>query len=164
MRSKPPDQTHAGGPVVAAAGNEHLADITALAGIVWRAYYPGIISHEQIDYMLARMYRLEVMREELAKGISYDRLLVSGQLRAFASYGMVAPGEVKLHKLYVHPGCQRRGYGTVLLRHVEQVSSARGAQMLVLAVNKKNKQAISAYKKNGFVIREAIIADIGGGF
>ena len=35
---------------------------------------------------------------------------------------------------------------------------------LVLAVNKANAKAISAYTKYGFRIREAIVQDIGGGF
>ena len=36
--------------------------------------------------------------------------------------------------------------------------------MLVLNVNKNNDRAISAYVRNGFVVREAVVVDIGGGF
>ena len=35
---------------------------------------------------------------------------------------------------------------------------------LVLAVNKANAQAISAYTKYGFHIRESVVQDIGGGY
>ena len=57
-----------------------LPAIAELAGVIWRACYPGIISHAQIDYMLARMYALDTMREEIhSQGIRYDRLLVARQ-------------------------------------------------------------------------------------
>ena len=47
------------------AQEEHLPAISELAGVIWRACYPGIITHEQIDYMLARMYSLDVLRDEI---------------------------------------------------------------------------------------------------
>jgi diamine N-acetyltransferase len=68
-----------------------LPAIAELAGVSWRACYPGIISHAQIDYMLARMYALDVLRDEIcSQGICYDRLLVDGKLAGFAAYGPVA--------------------------------------------------------------------------
>ena len=148
-----------------AAGPEHLPEIIALAGIIWRAHYPGIISPDQIDYMLGRMYDAEVMRRELDSGIAYDRLLVNDELRAFSSYGATStPGEMKLHKLYVHPDFQRCGLGSRLLAHAEFAARRRGFTTMLLAVNKKNGKAIDAYLKNGFTIRESVVSDIGGGF
>jgi ribosomal protein S18 acetylase RimI-like enzyme len=144
---------------------EHLAEIAALAEIIWRAHYPGIISREQIDYMLVRIYDVEVMQRELTSGTAYDRLLVRGQLRGFASHGPTGvPGELKLHKLYIHPDYQRQGLGASLLKHVERAACDRGFTTLVLAVNKKNTKAIAAYRKHGFAIRESVVVDIGGGF
>lgn len=146
-------------------GPEHLAEIAALAAIIWRAHYPGIISNEQIDYMLTRMYDVEVMRRELESGIAYDRLLIDRQLRGFASSGPTSnSGELKLHKLYIHPDCQRQGFGAMLLQRVESVARERSFPTVVLTVNKKNTNAIAAYRKNGFTIRESVVTDIGGGF
>ena len=50
--------------IVPATG-EHLPAIAELAGVIWRACYPGIITPAQIDYMLARMYALDVLRDEI---------------------------------------------------------------------------------------------------
>ena len=146
------------------AGPEHLPAIAALADVVWRAHYPGIIPVAQIDYMLPRMYGLEVMRRELADGVNYDRLLVNGDILGFASYGPVASAEMKLHKLYLHPEWHGRGLGSRLLAHVERQASGRGFHTLILAVNKANQKAIAAYRRNGFAVRETIVSDIGGGF
>ena len=43
-----------------------------LAQRIWHAHYSGIISREQIDYMLARMYAAEVIRSELAAGVAWN--------------------------------------------------------------------------------------------
>jgi ribosomal protein S18 acetylase RimI-like enzyme len=150
---------------IQSAGPEHLPEIAAVATVIWRAHYPGIIPPEQIDYMLGRMYDVEVMRKEIDSGIVYDRLLVNGELTGFASYGPNSnSGELKLHKLYVHPARQRQGLGTLLLNHVEAIARQRAFTHLVLAVNKRNRQAIAAYLKHGFAIRESVVVDIGGGF
>jgi diamine N-acetyltransferase len=147
------------------AREEHLAEIASLAGIIWRAHYPEIISPEQIEYMLAHMYDLDVLRRELASGIHFDRALVDGVLRGFSSYGPSgAPGEVKLHKFYVHPDWQRCGIGRALLNQCEANARGRGATSLVLNVNKRNVHAIAAYQKHGFTICESVTVDIGGGF
>lgn len=142
------------------AGPEHVADIARLATIVWRAHYPGIISHEQIDYMLAKMYDLDVLRSEIAAGITYLRAVENGQLFGFAAYGP-ANNEIKLHKLYVDRQHQRRGIGKALINHVERACDGRA---LMLTVNRRNHKAIAAYQKHGFVIRESVVADIGDGF
>ena len=144
---------------------EHLAEISALAAVIWRAHYPGIITPAQIDYMLARSYDVDTMRRELENGIAWFRALVDGELRAFASVG---PTEIaikfKLHKLYVHPDWQRHGLGSRLLKECESTARTHGAATLMLNVNKRNEIAIRAYRQRGFTIRESIIADIGGGF
>ena len=46
-----------------------LAEISGLAAIIWRAHYPGIITAEQIDYMLARMLDVNTLRHELERGV-----------------------------------------------------------------------------------------------
>ena len=158
---------HANGSLeIVPATEADLPAIAELAGVSWRACYPGIISHAQIDYMLARMYSLDVLRDEIrSQGIRYDRLLVEDKLAGFASYGPIAdPGVMKLHKLYLPPDRLGLGLGSRLLQHVEREVHASGARRLVLSVNKRNTRAIKAYQKNGFVIAESVVTDIGSGF
>jgi GNAT superfamily N-acetyltransferase len=143
-----------------------LPSIASLAGVIWRMYYPEIISTEQIDYMLAKMYSLEVLREEiLTQAICFERLLLSDELAGFASYGPTNQANVfKLHKIYLHPSWHNRGLGSLLLRHCEHETAKLGAQRLILTVNKHNSKALAAYQRNGFAITESVIANIGGGF
>jgi len=143
-----------------------LPAISELAGVIWRACYPGIITMEQIDYMLAKMYAPGVLRDEIrSQGIRYDCLFVVGKMAGFASYGPASePGVTKLHKLYLLPELHGRGLGSRLLQHCELEVRAVGAHRLILSVNKRNAKAIAAYQRNGFVIAESVVTDIGGGF
>ncbi|MBI4193684.1 MAG: GNAT family N-acetyltransferase [Betaproteobacteria bacterium] len=140
--------------------------ISVLAREIWERHYPGIISAAQIEYMLAQRYEPRLIRAELQRDdLWWDKLLAAGRLAGFASYFLSGqPGEMKLDKLYVHQDHQRRGYGGLLISHVSRQSRARGCSRLVLAVNRSNTNAIAAYRKHGFEVREAAVKDIGGGF
>ena len=148
------------------ATESDLPAISKLAGVIWRACYPGMITHAQIDYMLARMYAPEVLRDEIhSQEIRYDCLLVDGKLAGFASCGPASErGVVKLHKLYLLPEMHGCGLGSRLLQHVEREVRAGAGRRLILSVNKRNTRAITAYQRNGFVIAESVVTDIGGGF
>ena len=148
------------------AAVEHLPAIRELAAVIWHAHYPGIIAREQIDYMLARMYSLETLRDELqTHGIRYERLLMNDVLVGFAAYGPAAdPESWKLHKLYLLPEQHGRGLGSQLLRHCETQTHSLGARRLLLNVNKRNTKAIAAYQRNGYTVSDSVCLDIGDGF
>lgn len=145
---------------------EHLPALAKLAGVIWRACYPEVISREQIEYMLARMYALDTLRDELRfHSIRFYRLIVAGEFSGFASMGPDdVPRVMKLHKLYLLPAWHDHGLGSRLLEHCQTEARRLGARRLILAVNKRNRRAISAYRRNGFAIVEAVVTDIGGGF
>jgi GNAT superfamily N-acetyltransferase len=148
------------------AGEADLPALAKLAEAIWRACYPGIISVAQIEYMLSKMYSQETLREEInAQGIRFYRLLVAGQGAGFASIGPTNTADVmKLHKLYLLPAWHGRGLGSLLLKHGEAEAVRLGAHRLILSVNKRNIRAIAAYQRNGFMVAESVVTDIGGGF
>jgi GNAT superfamily N-acetyltransferase len=145
---------------------EELPEVQRLAGVVWRAHYPGIISAAQIEYMLARGYALDALARFLS---SPDRGLelaaIDGELAGLAAWNLTDdPATAKLDKLYVLPARQRSGVGGRLIARVEALAREAGATQLVLNVNKHNAQAIRAYERHGFAIRDAVVVDIGEGF
>lgn len=140
--------------------------IGALARLIWQQAYPGIITQAQIDYMLAQRYAPAYLRAELTRAdLWWDQAFSDGERVGFSSCLLTAtPGEIKLDKLYVHPERQRRGIGAALLAQVLAHGRAHGCETVILAVNKQNRNAIAAYEKHGFVVRDAVRVDIGGGF
>jgi ribosomal protein S18 acetylase RimI-like enzyme len=153
-------------PQILPATEADLPAIARLAKVIWRAHYPGIISPEQIDFMLGKMYSLDVLREEiLLRAIHYVKLFIGEEIVGFASYGPTGqPTTFKLHKLYLRVEWHGRGLGSLLLRHCEREISKLGSRRLLLAVNKTNSKAIAAYKRNGFTVIESKVVDIGRGF
>src|SRR5207244_10209912 len=139
--------------------------IRDLARRIWHEHYPGIISREQIDYMLDRMYDTEVIRREMGDRVRWDLVRSDGEPVGFISCEFDdAARRVKLHKLYLLPSLHGRGIGRQMLERVQLQAAGRGASEIWLQVNKQNTRAIRAYERAGFKVREAVVADIGGGF
>ena len=55
-----------------------------------------------------------------------------------------------LASIGVHPECQRRGIGTVLLRDALRRAGAAGARFLSLEVDRVNRGAVQLYRREGF--------------
>jgi GNAT superfamily N-acetyltransferase len=145
---------------------EDIPDLVRLARDIWYAHYPSIITVEQIEYMLDQRYRPEIIRSQLATNTAWwDKLLLDGAMVAFTSYELGEHANaMKLDKLYVRYDLRGRGYGSMLMQHVEERARALGRVRLYLQVNKNNASAIDAYLRNGFAVTEAARFDIGRGF
>jgi len=158
-----PDATCA--PAIERGAPPDLPDVAALADEIWRAYYPGILSQAQIDYMLARGYAPAALARygrESGAGVAFAR--AEGERAGFACWHRYGAATTKLDKLYVRTTLHARGLGRALVAHVADAARADGAATLVLNVNKGNAAAIAFYERVGFAIREAVVVDIGGGF
>jgi ribosomal protein S18 acetylase RimI-like enzyme len=151
---------------IVGATDAELPAVAELARVIWRQHYPGIIMPEQIEYMLSLGYSLDALRRFIVEaGAGLALAYVSDCLAGFAAYYRPDhPGELKLDKLYVHQDYHGRGVGRRLIAHAEAAATGQGRPTLILNVNKHNAQAIRAYEKCGFSIRESVVVDIGDGF
>jgi GNAT superfamily N-acetyltransferase len=142
-------------------------EVEALAGLareIWLHHYAAIISPEQIDYMLAQRYAPALIRSQLANpDHGWWVAEQDGSLVGF-THTVRTEEQCKLDKLYVHPHHQRHGLGAALLEQAKAWTRQAGRTRLTLQVNRHNALALSAYRKYGFVVTEARVFDIGGGF
>ena len=144
--------------------HDDVPAISALAREIWQASYPGIITQEQIDFMLEQRYGHERLHDDLDNERKWlDQGFFEGRRIGFA-FSEIYRGEFKLDKLYIHPDVQRRGVGGQLIGHVAERARQLGYPAVILQVNKRNEKAIGSYRKYGFVVRESTVDDIGGGF
>jgi len=146
------------------AQREDIPEIQRLARRIWEEAYGGLLSKEQIEYMLEMMYSESVIREELLQGTVWDLIIVEGTPRGYLSYGLWENNSVKLFKIYVGKELRGTGLAADSLSRVKEYASRKGRGSVFLTVNKNNKRAIRAYEKNGFAVTASVVTDIGGGF
>jgi ribosomal protein S18 acetylase RimI-like enzyme len=139
--------------------------IRELACKIWPATYAHILSREQIDYMMERIYSTESLRRQMDEQHHVFLILeAEGRPAGFASYSIYPGGEkAKLQKIYVDPALQGMGLGRLLLNEVSARAQAAGCSVLRLNVNRHN-QARSFYERQGFSVTGEEDIDIGNGF
>ena len=139
-------------------GNEgHIPSIVEIAEKTWCATYSKILSPEQLDYMLKTIYGTGALANVIRDGSQKFLLLKDNHgLQGFVSFG-ARPENMqiwKVHKLYVLPENQGKGYGSVLIEEVKKRMRDRGITTIDLNVNRYNP-AQYFYRKIGFtVLRE----------
>lgn len=146
------------------AVREDIPEIQALARSIWEEAYNGILSKEQINYMLDIMYSREVLNEELSGGVVWDMISDKGNTCGFLSYSLEEGNSVKLSKIYIEKSSRGKAIAGDSVRRVVRYAVNNGRDCVFLTVNKNNKRAIRAYEKNGFIITASVITDIGNGF
>ncbi len=137
--------------------------IRSLADRIWRTCYPGMISEEQISYMLRWMYSPEKLADDFARGIRYE-LLESASGPAAYLATEIQGDALYLHKLYLAPELHGLGLGRGLLEHTFDQACHLRLTVVRLNVNKSNFRAIKSYERAGFTVERSVVNDIGCGF
>ena len=143
-----------------------LSVVRDLAHEIWRTAYPGIITSEQIEYMLERMYAVDEMRQEMVvRGVKYALMEDGDTPAGYLAWERVpSDGSLFLHKLYVKTSLHGRGAGAQALRWLEEKARTDAVTCLRLRVNRNNHRAIRAYLRAGFTFGHDLCSNIGDGF
>lgn len=139
---------------ISKATESDFEKIRDIAYKTWPVVYGEILPPEQLDYMLARFYSDEALRENLVHQ-KHHFIMASdmGNVLGFASFQHHYSGKntTHLHKIYVLPEAQGKGVGKLLMLAVLDFAQKNHSDILSLNVNRFNK-ALDFYKKNGFEI------------
>ncbi len=141
---------------------DELNVVKALAYDIWPRVYDYMISSEQINYMLSLMYDLDQLKQQWLEGVKFVLLEVEGIPQGFAAFEE-KENLVFLHKLYLRPEMQGKGFGKKMLQVAIDYAIDSKKPSLELTVNRNNK-SLDFYLGNGFVIKEEKDFDIGGGY
>lgn len=136
-----------------------------LAHDIWPHTFNDILSKDQITYMLDWMYDLGTLRDQVQVGHLYYVLKEYNTPVGFIGLEPNYPdaGHLRVHKLYVLPDTQGKGFGRQLMNQAIDVAFDLDLESIHLNVNKFNK-SVEFYKHVGFdVIGEEDI-DIGKGY
>jgi diamine N-acetyltransferase len=139
------------------AGIPEIPAIQDIAERTWWPTYSSILSKEEIRYMIDALYSFETISETMSNGSQHYILLTDNSgPQGFASFGRRKENQqvAKLHKIYVLPENQGKGYGRLLIEEVKRRLTNENIRILDLNVNRFNK-AKDFYEKMGFsVLRE----------
>lgn len=155
-------------PTIVPASPADYPIVQRLAHTIWPPTFGNILSPAQIDYMLELMYSIPALTRQAAEGqvfhLLYDDRPEVGRPVGYLSHQLdYLPGTTKIHKIYLLPELQGRGYGRLLIQYAEQLARRAGQQRLRLDVNIHNR-AITFYERMGFEKIERYDTDIGHGY
>ena len=139
--------------------------IRNLAEKSWNSAYSGLLSQQQIDYMLSQMYSVEQITEHL-QNPNYHYYLILDQSSAVGFIGYehhYEPKTTKLHRIYLIEEAKGKGCGKTALNFLKKQTAEKGDSRIILNVNKENS-AKSVYESQGFCIYADGVFDIGNGF
>jgi len=149
------------------ATTSDIPAIRAIAHEAWpAAYFPDILSAEQLAYMLELLYSESALFDAMTK--KHQHFFLAEEDDAFVGFTSCTPHHARstvthLNKLYVLPAKKGHGLGKRLLQHVLEFSAQQGDTLVELNVNKRNP-AITFYERRDFrIVREEVI-DIGRGY
>ncbi|WP_439506497.1 GNAT family N-acetyltransferase [Sediminibacterium sp.] len=148
---------------------DDIPTIQLIAHHTWPSTYGGIISEQQIEYMLDLMYSTESLLQQMLKGHQFYLFEANtekndaSKVLGFASVSNESAGVFKLNKLYIVPSAQKTGAGKALLSAVKDYAIQNGGKQLVLQVNKQNP-AIEFYKRQGLSILSENVFELEKGF
>ena len=148
--------------------------IREIAYRTWPVTFGDILTPEQIDYMLARMYTEEALRDQTERqGHRYLIGFAEGDTPAlpeaagavgYVSYQLdYLPHVVKIHKLYVLPEAHGRGLGREFVSAVAKLGGEARQRRLRLDVNRHNP-AVGFYERMGFTKVDEVVTEIGRGY
>lgn len=135
-----------------------LSDAGIINRLAHQIYYPtytGILSIDQMDFMLGKSYTIEALRESMVQDqhfyIVYENKLPVG----FVSFFVKTDDILRIEKLYLLPTTQGRGIGSEVIRFAEKIAIKYKSSILELNVNRGNN-AYYFYLKMGFEVVEKV--------
>lgn len=146
---------------------EDISLIQALSAEAWPKAFAGILSEEQIRYMMEMMYSTEALEKQIGEQGHIFLLAKEGSdYLGYLAYETDYENGTgtKVHKIYLLPSAQGKGVGRALIEKAVEIARTAENTHLLLNVNRENRKAIGFYERMGFTIDHREDNDIGGGF
>lgn len=145
---------------------KEIQELASLAEVIWHEHFPGLISEEQINYMVAQFQSESAIRDQLEnKGYTYFLGYVDDELVGYC--GVCPEKDTKrlfLSKLYIRKDQRGHGYARQLFNQAIALARTMDMQAIYLTCNKFNEHSLAVYDQMGFRTIDAVQTEIGEGF
>lgn len=136
---------------------ENIKKISKMSRTIWTEAYEKILSKEQIDYMLTTFLSVQSIKDQINTGFEYY-IIKDDKPVGFAVI-KDETNKIFLSKIYIYKEYRNQGF---MRGFIEKIKERK--KPIYLTVNKYNLDAIKAYQKMGFQIKNEVITDIGKGY
>ncbi len=145
------------------SSDKNLKKIEDMASIIWREHYTPIIGIHQVEYMLDKFQSVNTMKAQIGTGYHYFIINDEDEPLGYLSFNQ-RKQQLFLSKIYVLKESRGKGIGKKAMNFIVDTARALGCEKVSLTVNKFNHNSIKAYESSGFINKEALVQDIGGGY
>lgn len=146
--------------------DEQIHTLAFMADTVWHEWFAGILSGEQIDYMVKKFQSFAPIKKQMEQdGYEYYFLNAGGMNVGYIGiHSESETGKLFLSKIYILRSFRKKGYAGETFEFLEGLCRGMGLTSIWLTVNKHNDNAIGVYTKKGFRTIRSEVTDIGSGF
>lgn len=147
------------------AENKDIQLIRTLAERSWKKAYLNIISFEQVEYMLEKMYSAAEIENHLQNPNYFYYIINENSTPAgFIGYENHYENKTtKLHRIYLLEEFKGKGLGKKAINFLKDKVSTAGDHQIILNVN-KNNSAKEIYESQGFTVYKEDVFNIGNGY
>lgn len=143
---------------------EQLITLAKLAEKIWNNYFLGIITQEQIDYMVAMNQSYPAIKKAINE--QHYRYYLAYEDGVMVGYMGVKPEDDRLFlsKLYMDAPARGKRYASRLFDEAIKLCTELNLKTIYLTCNKHNDHSLAVYRKKGFKVIDEVETDIGQGF
>lgn len=120
------------------------ADLDALEELEFDCFDSDRFSRRRWRHLLTRAHAITLVLED---SNADEEEALCGYAMALLRRGS---RKATLHSFCIHPRCQARGLGSMLLGAIEQAVAKRGVQEMTLGVHADNNRAQRLYRRAGY--------------
>lgn len=144
--------------------NNKADDIELLANLIWNEHFLGIITQEQIDYMLETFQSKEAI-EEAIKFQDYNYFLIkyNDDNIGYFAYKF-EENKIFLSKIYISKDYRGQGISSMVIEFIKELAIENNFKSIYLTCNKHNKNSLAVYEHLGFKNIDSKVSDIGNGY
>ena len=136
--------------------------ISEMAHRIWRVHYAPIIGVEQLEFMLARGYSPDALRQQMQEGQVFWLPEADGEVLGYLAISQKEPGKYFLNKFYMDNEKRGLGLGKIIFERV--LAQYPDLREMRLNVNRQNYKSVNFYFRVGFTIDFCLDTDFGGGY
>lgn len=145
--------------------DDGIRKIADMADPIWHEAFAGIISKEQIEYMVDKFQSYNAIKDQVDNhGYRYFILSEDGTDAGYCGVQVAEDNSLYLSKMYLKKDFRGHGLFREMTAYLTELCRREGIGRIWLTVNKNNDGAIAAYQATGYRNIKSQVTDIGSGY